>query len=354
MLKKVSLYGIIAVLGISPAIAEIYPAPTGVNGDVYQPGTDYETGTCGAPILGDDLTATSVTMAPQFIPSSCPAGQYLVVPGDNGEIAKCSPCPQNSYCKGISDFTWSNNQLSTQGTTGCPAPYSLSAGGVNATDINACYKTCNDVTLPHATSCSLASATVSYGNYCDVTCSGCANGYNNNKNLSTIMANATASVNNLTGVVTIAATDATLTGESFCEETSGGAATYDCKVRVTGLTQGNVNAELNANGSVVVATGYADLTTCQADCPAGIDVDGSSNIDYDSSVASLVATVGTKTICLPNVVEITWGDVTTNTCTYGAGVSVPSSEPALDSASRPAYCGQDGTGCTFLGWKVVE
>ncbi len=228
----------------------------------------------------------------------------------------------------------------------------MSDGGASATDINACYKSCTAVTLPNATGCNLASATVSYGNYCDVTCSGCAVGYNG-KTLTNVMSGATASVNS--GIVSVVATNATLTGESFCEETSGAATTYDCKVRITGLTQGNIDAELNASGSVVVATGYADLASCQADCPAGIDIDGSSAIDYDSSVASLVATVGAKTICLPNVVTITWTGIANpgnaGSCEFSGTLNVPGGEPVSE---RPAYCGQDGTGCTFLGWKVAE
>ncbi len=128
-------------------------------------------GTCNADVLGTaENGATANTIATWSLNEyDCPAGQYLMVDGEN--IA-CTPCASGSYCPG-GIFTVESEE---KGTYQCPTDYASSVGGSDSQ--NDCYQgcsaTCTQQPVPlHAINVTHGNETASgkhfYGGSCDAT-----------------------------------------------------------------------------------------------------------------------------------------------------------------------------------------
>ena len=133
-------------------------------------------GTCNADVLGTaENGATANTIATWSLNEyDCPAGQYLMVDGEN--IA-CTPCASGSYCPG-GIFTVESEE---KGTYQCPTDYASSVGGSDSQ--NDCYQgcsaTCTQQPVPlHAINVTHGNETASgkhyYGGSCDATSTICS------------------------------------------------------------------------------------------------------------------------------------------------------------------------------------
>jgi hypothetical protein len=133
-------------------------------------------GTCNADVLGTaENGATANTIATWSLNEyDCPAGQYLMVDGEN--IA-CTPCASGSYCPG-GIFTVESEE---KGTYQCPTDYASSVGGSDSQ--NDCYQgcsaTCTQQPVPlHAINVIHGNETASgkhyYGGSCDATSTICS------------------------------------------------------------------------------------------------------------------------------------------------------------------------------------
>lgn len=133
-------------------------------------------GTCNADVLGTaENGATANTIATWSLNEyDCPAGQYLMVDGEN--IA-CTPCASGSYCPG-GIFTVESEE---KGTYQCPTDYASSVGGSDSQ--NDCYQgcsaTCTQQPVPlHAINVTHGNETASgkhyYGGSCDAASTICS------------------------------------------------------------------------------------------------------------------------------------------------------------------------------------
>ena len=133
-------------------------------------------GTCNADVLGTaENGATANTIATWSLNEyDCPAGQYLMVDGEN--IA-CTPCASGSYCPG-GIFTVESEE---KGTYQCPTDYASSVGGSDSQ--NDCYQgcsaTCTQQPVPlHSINVAHGNETASgkrfYGGSCDAASTICS------------------------------------------------------------------------------------------------------------------------------------------------------------------------------------
>ena len=119
---------------------------------------DYET-------LGVSEDGSQVKLRPTWVPEiyTCSAGQYLAVTTDSAE---CSICPENSYCPGLSDYTFDSNDLDDErGRKICDVANGFHTDSTGSTSMQDCYKTetvaCsvkNPYTTEHMTSVTYATA----------------------------------------------------------------------------------------------------------------------------------------------------------------------------------------------------
>lgn len=196
MLKRLLLAHILLVTFAVPVVVfaeENEPTPENSSDSLIREGSLCDHDTLGVSEEGSQVKLRAFWIAREY---TCPAGQYVAV---STESAECAVCPENSYCPGVVDYEFEENDSdNAYGRRLCDVANGFHTDSVGNTSEQDCFKTetiaCstkNPYTTEHMVSVTYSSAnticTQRQGSEarcdssCDITGLVCDDGYESRK-----------------------------------------------------------------------------------------------------------------------------------------------------------------------------